>query len=454
MATQRKVLKLVTPEAARAVKQKLPPRYVGLDVHKRVVQACVMDGDGAVLQELRFDVSREGLTAFALNVLAPRDEVVVEASTNTWAVVELLRPHVARVVISNPLQTRAIALAKVKTDKIDARVLANLLRGGYIAEVWQPDGSTIELRRLTSRRARLTSQRTAIKNRLHALLAERLIKPPVERLFTVKGLKWLRELSLDPSGAEALASDLRLLDGLEAEIHALDHGLDMRGSTDPRLKLLLTLPGVDVYAAQTLLCTLGDVTRFRDADHAASYFGLCPSTRQSGSECRHGPITKAGRTQARWMMIQAAQSVFRHPGPLGAFARRLKRRKGHNIAVVATARKLVTIAYHMLMKNEPYRYAMPRATEAKLSGLRVRTSGVKRVGGVTKGVDPRSVRPGPPQRRVAPLSEVYSKEGLPPRGAITSGERRAIQQSGTRRFVESLDSEQFRPRATRAGSES
>lgn len=447
MAAERKILKLVAPEVAAAARQMIPRRFVGLDVHKRVVQACVMDGDGSVLHELRFELSRESVMTLATRILGPNDEVVVEASTNTWAVVELLRPEVSRVVVSNPMQTRAIAMAKVKTDKIDARVLANLLRGGYIAEVWQPDGNTIELRRLTSRRARLISQRTAIKNRVQALLAERLIGVPVPRLFSPPGLKWLKGLQLDALGASSLASDLRLLEGIEIEIKALDHGLDMRGSEDPRLKILLTLPGVDVCAAQTLLSTLGDVTRFRDGDHAASYFGLCPSTKQSGDDCRHGPITKAGRSQARWMMIQAAQSVFRHPGPLGAFARRLSRRKGHNIAVVATARKLVIVAYHLLMKNEPYRYATPAATSAKLAGLRIRARGEKRKGGVAKGVDPRTLRADTYLTRVAPLDEVYTREGLPERATPTDGERRAIKHSGTEKFVASLDGEQFRPRA-------
>jgi transposase len=411
-----------------------------------VVQACILDREGAVLHESRFELTRDSLASFGRMMLQTSDHVVIEASTNTWAVAEVLRPIVARVMISNPLQTRAIALAKVKTDKIDARVLANLLRGGYIAEVWQPDPRTIELRRLTSRRARLVSQRTAIKNRLHALLAERLIRPPCDRLFSTKGLAWLSALELDPMGQAALTSDLRLLEALEREIASLERSLDTRGASDPRLKLLLTLPGVDVCAAQTLLCTLGDVTRFRDADHAASFFGLCPSTRQSGDNCRHGPITKAGRSQARWMMIQAAQSVPRHPGPLGAFARRLQRRKGHNIAVVATARKLVTIAYHMLMKNEPYRYATPQASAAKLAGLRIRARGERRSGGLGKGIDPRTVRSGSPLRRLAPLDEIYQAEGLPARPALPPGERITIQQTGTAAYVASLDQEQFRPR--------
>ncbi len=110
-----------------------------------------------------------------------------------------------------------------------------------------------------------------------------------------------------------------------------------------------------------------------------------PSVKQSAGKCYNGPITKAGSSQARWLLIQAAQSVSRHPGPLGAFFRKLEKRKNRNVAVVATARKLVTIAWHMLKNKEPYRYAMPRSTDDKLAGLRVRATGEKRKGGSPKG---------------------------------------------------------------------
>jgi transposase len=145
------------------------------------------------------------------------------------------------------------------------------------------------------------------------------------------------------------------------------------------------LPGVDVGCAQAILAALGDLNRFRDADHAASYLGLVPSTRQSAARTFHGPITKAGNSRARWLLVQAAQHLERHPGPLGVFFRRLKAKKHHNVAVVATARKLVAIAYQLLSTNEPYRYALPRPTEEKLRRLRRRSGGAARTGGSPKG---------------------------------------------------------------------
>jgi transposase len=417
--------------------------YVGLDIHKRIVEACVLDAAGQIVRRVRFDLTPANLTTFALS-LGPQARAVVEATTNTWAVIRLLKPHLAEVIASNPLKTKAIAEAKVKTDKVDALVLAQLLRCDFLPRVWEPDEPTQELRRLSSRRASLVADRTAIKNRLHAVLAQRLITPPVE-LFSKKGLAWLHGLDLDPEGRLMLDSDLRLLGHVEEEIATLNGLLVQKAYADPRVKLLMTLPGVDVAVAQTVLAALGDIQRFRDGDHAASYLGLVPSTKQSAEHCYHGPITKAGNSQARWILVQAAQHVRLHPGPLGVFFRRLAKKKNYNVAVVATARKLVVIAWHMLTQNQPYRYAQPRSTETKLQRLRVKATGKKRKSGPAKGA-PAAPKSGVRTRTTPALDRVYAAEGLPERTAPPAGEAKAVAASGTQAFVDSLGAAQRVPR--------
>src|SRR5262249_20391165 len=153
-------------------------------------------------------------------------------------------------------------------------------------------------------------------------------------------------------------------------------------------------PGIDVTCAQAILSAFGDIDRFQDGDHAASYPGLTPSTRQSAEHSYHGPITKAGNSQARWMLVQAAQHLDRHPGPLGVFSRRLARKKNRNVAVVAAARKLAVIAYLLLKTGEPYRYAEPTRTQGKLRALRLRAGGARRIGGVPKGSKRQAKLPG------------------------------------------------------------
>ena len=297
-------------------------RYVGLDVHKRVVEACLVDQAGKILRRERFGLNRNALATFAKCVLRPADHAALEATTNCWAVADALRPHVARVVVSNPLATKAIAQAKVKTDKVDAHVLAQLLRCDFLPEVWQPDEATRQLRELTGRRSALVGQRTRMRNRIHSVLAMRLIDAPL-RLFNAEGLAWLATVELDEQARLLVESDLRQLEFLQQESELLDAELARRGHASDAVKLLMTLPGVDVTTATALLAAWGDVNRFPDGDHAASYLGLTPSTKQSANQCYHGPITKRGNSTARWMLIEAAQHLDKHPGPLGHFFRRL-----------------------------------------------------------------------------------------------------------------------------------
>jgi len=424
-------------------------RYVGLDVHKRVVEACLVDRRGSVVHRRRFALSRVRLERFATKILRPGDRVALEATTNCWAVADALRPHVAKVVVSNPMATKAIALAKVKTDRVDAHVLAQLLRCDFLPEVWQPDEATRRLRELTGRRSALVGQRTMMRNRIHSVLAMRLIEEP-GRLFSPAGLAWLHEIELDEQARLLIQSDLRQLEFLQKEIDLLDDELARRGHQSDPVRLLMTLPGVDVATAQAMLAAWGDAKRFPDGDHAASYLGLVPSTRQSANHCYHGPITKRGNSQARWMLIEAAQHLGKHPGPLGHFFRRLAKKKNRNVAVVAAARKLAVIGWHILTTGEPYRYAIPRSTETKLSRLRVKATGRRRQGGVPKGQKATARLPGG-SRTIRALSEVCKNQGLPTPGALAPGELRTVAAAGCESFVARIAAPQVVPRRKAAG---
>ncbi len=419
----------------------------GLDVHKRVVQAFVLDDDGSVRLRARFDCDRESLEYFALNHLGPRCRVALEATTNTWAIVSVLEPLVGEVVVSNPLRTRAIAEARIKTDKVDAEVLARLLAADFLPTVWKPDPATKTLRSLCSRRSSLVSDRTTVKNRIQSVLHQRMIAVSYKDLFGRKGRDWLEKLSLDPLGREAIDSELRLLDRVGEEIFTMEKTIATIAQPDPRARLLMTLPGVSVAVAQTLLAALGDITRFRDGDHAASYLGLVPSTRQSADHTYHGRITKQGNGHARWMLVQAAQHLASHPGPLGNFFRKLSKKKNRNVAVVAVARKLVVIAWHMLTKNEPYRYAIPRTTETKLAKLRVLAGGEKRRTGPRKGLPrPASYGTFAGTRALPSLEQVCEREELPAPKPLADGEKRIVKAAGAEKFVREIHSVRREPR--------
>lgn len=239
--------------------------FAGLDVHKKEIEAVVIDDHGAVLVRERVATRRESLERFARRHLH-ECRVALEATTNTWAVASILTPLVEEVVVSNPLRTRAIASAKIKTDKVDALVLAQLLRSDYLPRVWRPDEPTRRLRQQTSERANLSADRTRLKNRIHAVLHQRLIEPPVADLFSKKGMRWLGSLALDTGGERTRARHLRQLAQVEAEFQLLDDELAQHAYADARVKLLMSSPGVDSAVAEAVLAVLGDSARFSDAD--------------------------------------------------------------------------------------------------------------------------------------------------------------------------------------------
>lgn len=413
--------------------------FAALDLHKKQIQAATFDDQGNPVYRGRFPATRQALESFARNHLSATHKVALEATFNTWAIVSLLQPFVEEVVVSNPMATRAIAQAKVKTDKIDTEVLAHLLRCDYLPRVWIPDRETRELRHQCTERANLASDRTRVKNRIHAVLHQRLIEAPHGDLFSPDNLRWLHTLPLDVPGRATLDRHLRQLDALEIEIDALCAELAQHAATHPQVKLLMSIPGIDFTVAECLYSTLGDISRFPTADQTAAYVGLVPSTYQSGETCYHGRITKQGRAHARWLLVQAAQHLSLHPGPLGVSFRRLAKRKNRNVAVVATARKIVTIAWHMLTRNEPYRYAIPKASQAKYDRLRLRAGGPKRKGGTAKGSQrPASYGSGHPTRAIPSLPQVYADAGLPELKAPRPGEAKILRKEGLDEFAESI----------------
>jgi transposase len=427
--------------------------FVGLDLHKQVIEAAIVDDEGKLIHKSRFPATREALLVFAKRWLNQETSVAMEATTNTWPVVDVLEPLVREVVVSNPMRTRAIASAKIMTDAISAPTLAHLLRLNYLPRVWQPDATTRHQRELVTERTTLTTDRTRIKNRIHSVLHQRMIPAPAGDLFSKQNLAWLRALplsdeGLNDNGRRVLDRYLTQLEAIEKEAATVDTLIAKHAYNEPRVRLLMTLPGVDMAVALGLMAALGEPSRFASADKAAAYFGLVPSTKQSGRHCYHGRITKQGNSHARWLLVQAAQHVAEHAGPLGVFFRKLAKRKNRNVAVVAVARKLVTIAWHMLRRNEPYRYAQPAATESKLSRLRVRATGKRRRGGLPKG-QPRPANYGTGQRtrRSPSLDARYAKEGLPPRQTLSPGEARMIAACGLDAYCERLSQDAVKPRA-------
>jgi transposase len=364
----------------------------------------------------------------------------LESTANTWSVVDILEPHVAKIVVGNPLKTKAIAEAKVKTDKIDAMILAQLLRCDFLPTVWIPDAKTRVLRRLSSFRKSLVQDSTAAKNRIKGILNHLLIKHAA--VWSENGLGELKKLDIPAHERIIMDCEIAVLEHLQTQIEKVELEIKKLAYEEDNVRLLMTLPGVDYHTAVAVIAAFGDISRFKDADHAASYLGLVPRTKQSANTCRQGAITKAGSSLARSLLCEGAQYLSRSESPLGVFVRRLLQTKTWNKAIVAGARKLATIAYHMLKNKEPYRYAAVARTQAKLGNLRKSVTGKKmepqRYRYDEKLTEHVQNRGDVSVRFIPPLSTVYEKEGLPPARSfdkLSIGEQRTIKEMGLTEHV-------------------
>ncbi len=218
-------------------------------------------------------------------------------------------------------------------------------------------------------RSGLVKTRTEIKNRIHNLLDKYDLQPEYIDLFGKQGIEWLRSLQLPSIEKTILQSNLELLEALNSQIDKINLEIAPIAVDKDDVKLLMTLPGIDYYAAMVIANEIGDVTRFLEANKLVSWAGLAPSTRQSGNHVEHGTITKQGNKTLRWILIQATHNACRNDERLRSFYQRIARRRGGNKATVAVAREMLVIIYHMLSRKEPYRGVDNELYQSKLKRL-------------------------------------------------------------------------------------
>jgi transposase len=325
----------------------------GLDVHKRYTTFCVMDDAGDILQQGR--CPNDELPFHPALCLKGEKRAVMEAGGNWYALYDRLEHVMDELVLAHPLRVRAIASARVKTDEIDARTLAHLLRTDLIPAAYVPPREVRDQRELLRYRQDLVKQRAALKNRVHALLAKDGFISPYTDLFGREGRRWLTQVSLREQQLYQLGGYLRVLDCLTQEIKQADARVRGACGLSSQAKLLMALPGIGPLSALTILAELGNVSRFANADKVSSFAGLAPRVRSSGGKTRLGPITKQGPSALRWVLIEAAHHAVRKPGRLQKLYLRLSRGKHRSVAITACARELLVLVYKMLKRGEAYR---------------------------------------------------------------------------------------------------
>jgi transposase len=360
-------------------------RTIGLDVHRDFCEVAAVV-NAKVEHWPRVSARPGPLKQFA-EQLDPTDRVALEATGNALAIARIIRPHVAEVLIVNTNQLQAIANSKQKTDRHDARTLAQLLAAGMLEHSWLPDDLTRSTRRRTGRRANLVVARAKCKNEVLAVLHRNLKdRPPMTDAFGVAGREWLAGQLLPPDERGTIDASLRQIDYLTGEITTIERDLASFVLESTEARRLLTVPGVGMITAAVFIAQIGtapgDINRFTSPRRLVGYLGLDPRVRQSGNNpANTGRISKEGAAQVRHVLVESALTAIRSPGPLRAFYLRIRACRGHPIAIVATARKMAKLFWHLLIREQDYAYALATPLAKKIRTIELKAGHERRHGG-------------------------------------------------------------------------
>lgn len=327
--------------------------FVGVDYHKKYSIATKMDSRGRVLEQVRLPNTADELTAY-VDGLPKRTKIAVEATGNWYYFYELLEDKSPQVCLAHPLKTRAIAEAKIKTDKIDSTILAHLLRAELLPKAYIPPREIRDIREVLRYRASLIALRTSVKNKIHAILSKNGIDLEVANIFGKKALKRLGELPLRSCYRLGLDGYIGLGERINELIEAVSAEIERIAKDNEQARLLTTIPGIAYYSALLIVSEIGDISRFPSAKKLCSYAGLVPSVHSSGGKTRYGSITKQGSKWLRWILVELSHHFSKNDGRLMRLYMRTMRRHGKNTARVAVAREMLKIMFYMLRDKRAF----------------------------------------------------------------------------------------------------
>lgn len=330
--------------------------YIGIDLHKHFSYITVMNEDGNIKEQRQLSHHNRGALRDYFSSFSQKAKATIEATRNWAWFYDLLEDAGLKTQLAHPLKTRAIAETRIKTDKLDSATLAHLDRANLIAPAYVPPLPIRQERELLRYRQSLVRLRSALKNKIHALLdKEGIFPPPFTDLFGGRGLIFLKERTLPDIQRQNLDGYLSLLQQLNQLITEASARIRRSIKEHPQAKLLMTIPGISYLTAHLLLAEIGDIFRFHSAKKLSSYAGLVTSVHQTGQHCYYGHITKQGNKYIRWAMVEAAQTAVRYDENLRRWYLKLSAKRGKNKATVACARKLLVAIYHMLQHNQAYK---------------------------------------------------------------------------------------------------
>jgi len=333
---------------------------IGMDIGRHYSWCEAREtASGALLKEARVPNTPDEFHAFVEELPRPI-RLVMEATGNWQYLYECWADLAEEIQMAHPLKTKAIASARIKTDRIDKRTLAHLGMADLVPQAYIPPREVRDLREVLRHRAFLVALQTRIKNRIHSYLWKLGLEHDGTDLFGKAGLAWLQSVELREPFQGLLRQDLTVLETLQQEIKQATQTIERLAQEDPRVALLLPIRGIGKYSALLIVAEIGDIARFPGPKQLVAFAGLCPSTFQSGKVSYHGRLTKQGSKWLRWILVEAAQRYAKVPGRLGTLYRRLERRKGSKTARTALAREMLVAIYHCLTKGVAFQEHPPK----------------------------------------------------------------------------------------------
>ncbi len=337
---------------------RLSRRYLALDIHKYYSVAAGVDFEGQVTVE-PMRIEHADLESWLVKHIQSTDHVVIESTTNAWHIYDLLEPLAEKVLVANPIKVKQIATARVKTDIRDTLILARMLAANMIPAIWVPPAQVRNLRYLLSQRRHLVGMHTQTVNRMHSVAHRHHLKHPKGKRFNKKNTEWQQDDQLSDSEKFQLELDMTTKQHLADQAGKITKKLARMSHQKPwadSMLYLMQLPGFGVITGMTVLAAIGDITRFETAGHLVSYSGLIPGLDQSGVKLRHKRITKEGRKDLRWAMVEVAQRAVKSDPLWKQRFNALQRRMHRNQAIVAIARQLLELVWYVLNRMQPYRH--------------------------------------------------------------------------------------------------
>jgi transposase len=333
--------------------------YTGIDLHKKTSFITTIDTDGKIVTRANLQNVEEDILAY-FAALAKETKIVIESMSSWYWLYDLLTGEGFEVVISNPVKTKAIASAKIKNDKVDSHMLAQLLRADLISTVHVSSLETRKLKELLRHRSRLVRDATRMKNRIHMLLMKNNFQNPFSDLFGTQGLRYLKEIDLPDYHRHQVETYLLLYEKLQEQIKPLTRRVRAFAKENHTAQLLMTIPGIGPITAMFIVAEVDDISRFRSYRNLASYAGLVPSLDASAGKEKMGRITKQGSPYLRTALVEAAQAAARMQNSrLRIFFRRRIVKTGYQKAVVATAHKILQYAFYVWKNQKPYQETYP-----------------------------------------------------------------------------------------------